>query len=192
MKRILKITILLMAVLLLAGCSGQSREDEELITITLPESLHKYCGKTADEVYASLLNAGEEYYTEAEVRGEDLILRMTEEQRQFHIKENNEYIEELLSVLYEADPAYRFEGDENYVNLTYYFDENISDFTDTQAVYAVSCMYAMNYILENNTTDWHVHIEIYNCHNGNLVVDMDLPEETVVIGPKQWEASYEE
>ena len=200
MKKFLTAILLCCAMVL---CSCQSaKSTEETRKITLPVSYMVFStGKAEDsdeylesveETVEVIKALGPEYITDVTVLDGSLVLEVTEKQRDKLIEWNNEKMAEWVDPLLKADPLYSFTGSEDYTEATFYYDEKCSALVALKAIGAASGGYAFNNILINDTTDWNVHLRIYNCHTNRIVVDVNIPEEQAVLNDEVWAASYEE
>ena len=200
MKKFLTAILLCCAMVL---CSCQSAKNvEEARKITLPVSYMVFStgkAENSDEYLESVEETvevikalGPEYITDVTVLDGSLVLEVTEKQRDKLIEWNNEKMAEWVDPLLKADPLYSFTGSEDYTEATFYYDEKCSVIVALKAIGAASGGYAFNNILINDTTDWNVHLRIYNCHTNRIVVDVNIPEEQAVLNDEVWAASYEE
>ena len=200
MKKFLTAILLSCAMVL---CSCQSAKNvEETRKITLPVSYMVFStgkAENSDEYLESVEETvevikalGPEYITDVTVLDGSLVLEVTEKQRDKLIEWNNEKMAEWVDPLLKADPLYSFTGSEDYTEATFYYDEKCSALVALKAIGAASGGYAFNNILINDTTDWNVHLRIYNCHTNRIVVDVNIPEEQAVLNDEVWAASYEE
>ena len=85
---------------------------------------------------------------------------------------------------------YKYIPDGSYEKLILYFDENISSTIEAKTILGIASNYGMNYMLLNNTTDWNVQIEIFNCHTYKVVASVSVPNGEVSYGAEEWEESY--
>lgn len=184
------IAALLLLCSLLCGCAGVEEESTEICII--PVSYWAFSGMTPEEGVESFESLEEGYYTSVEVVEEGVQLELTKQQRDKLIQRNNEFIEELAEKFLSCNEEYRYVPDESYHQLAFYFDEKIPMITHVFSVYGIACTYGMNDILLNHTQDWSVDVSIYNCHTDQLVVSVQIPNESVTYGDEEWAKSYEE
>ncbi len=189
MKKIKMIAVLFSVLVLLSGCAKQAPKTE---TYIIPTSYWTYTSTTPEEAVETFYDLGEEYYTDVKIVDEGVQAELTDAQRDRLIQRNNDYIKKLVTEYETYNSEYRYVPDENYQKVDFYFDEKIPNLLHAATVYNVAAGYGLNYILQNNTTDWHVDISIYNCHTDQLVVSINAPYETVSYGPAEWAASYNE
>ena len=188
------LVIFLLLTCILCSCSqpnhikGTSRIEETSVYI-VPNSYFEYTGTDVSEAVDSYIELGAEYCTHAEVVDEGMKLELTPTQRDNLVRKNNEFISEL-EASFESNPLYSYIPDENYKQVTFFFDENISTLTQFNAVLGVVAGYGLNYILINNTTEWNVYLVINNCHTGKEVMHANIPSETISYGKEEWEESY--
>lgn len=189
MKKLTALFLAVMALLSVTGCGIGAPKTE---TYVIPESYWEYAGTTPEKAVESFEKLGTDYYTTAQVVEDGVQVELTTEQRDRLVQRNNEYNEKLIADFLDYDSDYRYVPDETYQKLSFYFDEKIPPFLHVKTVYNLVAGYGMNYILQNNTTDWNVELSVYNCHTEKLVVKANCPYETVTCGPEEWKASYNE
>ncbi len=163
---------------------------EEVLKITVPESYFVYTGSDPESEAIACVEMGLDYCTDAWAEESTMIIELTEIQRDNFIKRNDEYGEELRTSFLELDENYKFEGSEDYTNITFYCDEKVAIMSLVEAMYGTTSQYALNYILRNNSNDWCVHIKIVNYHTNKVVAEGDLPNDEITIGANEWAASY--
>lgn len=163
---------------------------EEIFTITIPESYFTFTNTQIDENIDSLKKLGNEYITNVKKENNTIILQMTESQKNNLIERNNKYIETLLNNFSNANEKYHYEFNSDFSELTYYFDENLSDTMQIKTVFGVAASYALNNILKTNNQNWSIHIKIINCHTNKTVAEGTIPEDTIKYGKQEWENSY--
>lgn len=117
-------------------------------------------------------------------------LELTDEQLKNLVQRNDNFVDELAKQFASSNNMYKYVLDESYEKLTLYFDENISSTLQVKTILGIASNYGMNYLLLNSTSDWNVQIEIFNCHTDNLVVSVNIPDEEISYGAKEWEESY--
>lgn len=190
MRRNLCLVLLLILCFAFSGCTQTQQSDLQTETYLLPNSYFEFTGSDIEEAVESCLALGKEFCTDAKVTNEGMQLVLTKTQLENLVKRNDDFIAELEEGFMNANDLYRCELDESYKNLTLYFDENISSTMQVKTILGIASNYGMNYMLQNNTTDWNVKIEIYNCHTDKLVVSVNVPDEEISYGAKEWEESY--
>lgn len=189
MKKDRIIAGLLLLIVLACGCADKTPKTE---TYIIPETFWGYTGTSPEEGAESFRELGNDYYTDVKVVDRNVEVELTEEQRENIIRRNDEYIAELAEDFEKYDSEYRYVGDENYQKLDFYFDEKIPDILHVKTVFGISGTYGLNYVLKNHDTQWQVDLKIYNCHTNNVVVTVEIPNETATYGPEEWQASYGE
>ena len=192
MKRKLAMILILALACILTGCAKTSQNSLKTEMYILPNSYLVFNGMEPDEAAKSCMELGEEFCTDVKVVSEGIQLELTEEQLNNLIMKNNRFIDELAEKFTSSNSMYRYETDETYQKLTLYFDENISGMLQIKTIMGIASSYAMNYMLLNNTKEWQVEIEIYNCHTNKLVASVKIPGEEMTYGAKEWEESYKE
>lgn len=160
---------------------------EKPVEITIPANYYTYIGSSADEAVKTYTKMGEDYCLKAKNVNGDVLLRVTKEQRENLIKQNNEKIEMMLASYYKEDSRYKFESGDA---LVYRYDEKCDTMVEQKAIVGVISLYGLNYILENNKTDWKVNVEVYNCHNDKLIQKATAPNDVVMVKYDQWLESY--
>lgn len=180
---------LLIAVLILCsgGCAGEPADGEQLTEIIIPQSYLQFTGADADDT----AEAYREYCEESEIRESDVVLKVTDEQKDDIIEMNQDFIDRTLSDFKDENPEYSYELAEDYNRIVYAYDENIDNVLQAQLLMGVTSMYALNGIIKNNIVDWSVEITIENCHTGKIVAHGELPENTLTFGENEWRESYE-
>lgn len=180
---------LFVAVLILCsgGCSREPAAFKELTEIIIPASYLQFVGADAEDTAESY----QEYCADAEVRDTDVVLEVTDSQKDDIIQMNQEFIDRTLDEFKDENPEYSYELAEDYSGIVYAYDENIDSLVQAQLLMGVTSMYALNGIIENNTVDWSIEIIIENCHTGKIVAHGELPEDTVTFGESEWRDSYE-
>lgn len=194
-----KINVLLCICILLcfSACTKEIYADvmptdaEEVYEIVIPKTLQQLCNQSSEEMRDDFINLGEDYCTDCIVRENEVYLYVTEEQKQKLVNRFNGYIDGWIEEFLNLNDSYRFECDEKYQSVTYYYDEKMDKSYEFTAVYAVVTNYAMNYVLTTNDPDWNVHFKIYNCHTNKLVAEGDVAYEKVSWDDEDWARSYE-
>ena len=187
MKRNIFMTMIL-SLVFLCGCSAE--KTEEVKTYIVPESYFTYTGTDPAEDVEFMNGKGAEYSMSAKVSEGNLVLELTDSQRDAFVQRNNEFIDQLANSLLSTSEYYKFVKDENYKKVDFYFDELASPMAQVQAVFGAASGYRLNQILINNTTDWHVEVNIYNCHTGKAVMSVVIPEGEASYGQEEWINSY--
>lgn len=197
MKKRIVIFVMLIFLTLFYGCNNQPvnrnkpTTDDKLYTITIPESYYTYTGTDPSEDSKTSKELGDAYCTDAIVSGKNLIIKVTDTQRKNLIKRNNDYIDKLVGQLLDINSKYKYTGDDEYKELSFYIDENLPANVHLKTIYGTAIGYGLNYILENNSTDWSVHLTIYNYHTGKKVAEGNLPQDTISYGAEEWKKSYD-
>lgn len=184
------VIILVLICCLLSSCSRSGSDNENTETYIIPCSYFEFTGSEISDVVASCKSLGEAYCTEATEVPEGMRLKLTDSQLENLVQRNNEFINDLAENLENSNDSYRFVMDDSYKNLTLYFDENISSTLQVKTILGIASNYGMNYMLLNNTAEWNVQIEIFNCHTNKPVVSVNIPDEEISYGEKEWEQSY--
>ena len=174
----------------LSACSRSVPNDGNTETYIIPCSYFEFTGSEISDAVASCLSLGDAFCTEAKEVPEGMQLKLTDKQLENLIQRNNEFIKDLADKLEDSNSLYKFVMDDSYKNLTLYFDENIPSTLQVQTILGIASYYGMNYMLLNNTVEWNVQIEIFNCHTNKLVASVNIPDEEISYGAKDWEESY--
>lgn len=170
-----------------SGCAGSSTESEVVTEIVIPASYLQFVGADAKDAAESY----REYCTDSEVRDTDVVLEVTDSQKDDIIQMNQDFIDRTLDEFKDGNPEYSYELADDYSSIVYAYDEKINASLQAQLLMGVASMYALNGIIKNNTTEWSVKITIENCHTGKTVAHGELPEDTVSFGKNEWGKSYE-
>ena len=180
---------LLISILILCswGCVGEPVATEKLTEIVIPASYLQFAGADAEDTAESY----REYCTDSEVRDTDVVLEVTDSQKDNIIQMNQDFIYRTLDEFKDGNPEYSYELADDYSSIVYAYDEKIDASLQAQLLMGVTSMYALNGIIENNTSEWSVEIAIENCHTGKTVAHGILPEDTVEFGESEWRESYE-
>lgn len=186
----------LSAVLILScvGCGGtidvtadETTIQESTEEITIPASYLNFISANANETAEGY----EEYCTKAEVQGQDVILKVTEQEKKDILEMNQDFADDVLEDFKSEDPEYSYVLKEDFGGVVYSYDENIESGVEARLLMGVTAMYALNNMIEENSSDWSVEVTIENCHTGNIVATGVLPQDTISFGESEWEASYE-
>lgn len=183
------ITCLLIPVMILCyvGCASEPEEQEKVTEIIIPQSYLTFVDAGAEDTAQSY----REYCMDSEVKNADVVLRVTESQKEDIFQMNQDYIDKTLKKFTDENPEYSYQLSEDYSSIVYTYDENIDEFLQTQLLMGVTSMYALNGIIDNNTADWSVEITIKNCHTNKIVAQGKLPKDTLSFGEDEWKESYE-
>ena len=174
-------------ILCLGGCAGSPEELEGVTEIVIPASYLQFVGADAEDTAESY----REHCTDSEVRDTSVVLDVTDRQKNDIIQMNQEFIDKVLDEFQNKNPAYSYELADDYSSIVYTYDENLDSFLQAELLMGITSMYALNGIIENNTTEWNVKVTIENCHTGKTVAHGELPEDTVSFGKSEWIKSYE-
>lgn len=185
----------LSAVLILScvGCGGtidvtadETTIQESTEEITIPASYLNFISADANETAEGY----EEYCTKAEVQGQDVILKVTEQEKKDILEMNQDFADDVLEDFKSEDPEYSYVLKEDFGGVVYSYDENIESGVEARLLMGVTAMYALNNMIEEKSSDWSVEVTIENCHTGNIVATGVLPQDTISFGESEWEASY--
>lgn len=171
----------------LSGCAGKSEDTENLTEIVIPESYLQFTGADPEETAESY----QEYCTNAEVSGADVVLEVTDKQKDNIMQMNQSFIDKTLEKFKDENTDYSYEMDENYASIVYAYDENIDAYLQAQLLMGVTSIYVLNRMIENTTSEWSVEVTIENCHTGKTVAHGELPEDTLTFGESEWRESYD-
>lgn len=179
--------LILILVLCSGGCAGEPADTEQLTEIVIPASYLQFADADAEDTAESY----REYCTDSKVRDTDVVLEVTDSQKDDIIQMNQDFIDRTLDEFKDGNPEYSYELADDYSSIVYAYDEKIDASLQAQLLMGVTSMYALNGIIENNTSEWSVEIAIENCHTGKTVAHGILPEDTVSFGESEWRESYE-
>lgn len=191
MRRKLSLVLLIICIVL-TGCSTGQSKKSKTETYIIPNSYFRFTGLEAAEAVESCLELGNDFCSNAKEISEGMQLELTAEQLNNFIERNDEFVDELVKQFTSSNSLYKCVLNESYEKLTLYFDENISSTMQVKTILGIASNCGMNYMLLNNTTDWNVNIEIINCHTGKLVASVNIPDEEISYGAKEWAASYDD
>lgn len=172
------------------GCSQSQQNSSKPEVYILPNSYFEFTGSEVDEAVKSCLELGDEFCTTAKAIPDGMQLELTDEQLNNLVQRNNDFVDELVKQFTSSNNMYKCVLDDSYKKFMLYFDENLSSTIQVKTILGIASNYAMNYMLLNNTTDWNVQIEILNCHNDKPVISVNIPDEEISYGAKEWEESY--
>ena len=189
MKRIF-LPIILVICCVLSGCSHSQQNSSKTEIYIIPNSYFEFTGSEVDEAVESCLELGDDFCTTAKVIPDGMQLELTDEQLNNLVQRNDNFVDELVNQFTSSNNMYKCVLDDSYKKLTLYFDENLSSTIQVKTILGIASNYGMNYMLLNNATDWNVQIDILNCHNGKPVVSVNIPNEDISYGAKEWEESY--
>ena len=186
-REIISGLLILILVLCSGGCSGELADTEQLTEIVIPASYLQFVGADAEDTAESY----REYCTDSEVRDMDVVLEVTDSQKDDIMQMNQDFIDKTLDEFMDGNPEYSYELADDYSSIVYSYDDKIDASLQAQLLLGVTSMYALNGIIENNTSEWSVEIAIENCYTGKTVAHGILPEDTVSFGESEWRESYE-
>ena len=189
MRRILFFIILVICVMF-SGCSQSQQSSSTTEIYIIPNSYFEFTGSEAAEAVESCLELGNDFCTDAKEIPEGMQLELTDKQRNNLIQRNDAFADELAQQFTSSNSMYRYISDGSYKKLILYFDENISSVIEVKTILGIASSYGMNYMLQNNTTDWNVQIEIFNCHTNKLVASVNIPDGEISYGAEEWGKSY--
>lgn len=189
MKRVL-LPIILVICCVLSGCSHSQQNSSKTAKYIIPNSYFEFTGSEVDEAVESCLELGDDFCTTAKVTPDGMQLELTDEQLNNLVQRNDNFVDELVNQFTSSNNMYKCMPDDSYKKLTLYFDENLSSTIQVKTILGIASNYGMNYMLLNNTTEWNVQIDILNCHNNRPVVSVNIPNEEISYGAKEWEESY--
>lgn len=179
--------LILILILCSGGCVGEPTDTEKMTEIVIPASYLQFAGADAEDTAESY----REYCTDSDVRDMDVVLEVTDSQKDDIMQMNQDFIDKTLDEFKDVNSEYSYELADDYSSIVYTYDEKIDASLQAQLLMGVTSMYALNGIIENNTAEWSVKITIENCHTGKTVAHGELPEDTVSFGESEWRESYE-
>lgn len=185
------VTVLLACTLFLVNRhlgNDKSGTKGDIIEITIPKNYYTYIGTSTEDAVETYNKMGNDFCKSAHVINGNVVIKVTETQRKNLIKQNDDKIKTILAEYQRANKKYVFEEKEG--TLIYRYDEKLNAMTEQKAIVAVVSLYGLNYILENNKTDWKVNVEVYNCHNDKLIQKATAPNDVVMVKYDQWLESY--
>lgn len=196
MKRMICTLLCLCILFCFSSCAKNTVSDilptnAEVYEIIIPDSLLNISGISELEYIASFDNETHDVYTDVQLVDDEVILYLTDIQRQNLINQVKDTIDIILEDYYQSNPDYKFMGDKNYQSITFSYDENISERLETTVLGAVFAKYAYLNVLEHKDPNWKIHLQIYNCHTNKLVIEGDLEKERVSWSQDDWARSYE-
>lgn len=162
------------------------------MTITIPDAAAFYSGSDLQEIADEMKELGSDYCTDARAVDGLLILELTEKQRDNLVEKNNAFIHQLMDPFFDSDPSYSFEASEDYSELTFYYDEKLPKAIEATAVFGVVGAYGYNHTLMSKTSDWSIHVKIFNCHTKKLAFDNWISYGESDKCDIDWEGSYVE
>ena len=178
--------------LVFSSCVTQvDNQSDTISTIIIPRSMLQFTGIEQDEYIESFYSNYNDIYTEVKAEGEDIVVSMTEPQRQNFIKQIERIIDNSLEDYYNNNPKYKFHGSSDYKKAEFYYDEKLSFSGEGLALIGVVGEYGLMQLLTDNTGDWNVEVKVYNCHTGKLVGEGTAPHERLGWTSEDWSKSYE-
>ena len=172
MKKVLCCMCSLFILLFFSSCVTQVKNQSDSIsTIIIPASYIRFCGIEQDEYIESYPL---EQCIGIKADGEDVVINMTESQRQNIINQTEQFIDDFLEDYYKYNSEYKFHGSDDYKKAEFYYDEKFS-FSEMGSILGVLGEYGQMQLLTNNSGDWNVEVKIYNCHTGKLVSEGTVP-----------------
>ena len=192
MKKVLFCMCFIFILLVFSSCVTQvNNQSDSISTMTIPHSLIRFCGLEKDEFIESFSSNHNDIYTEVKVEGEDVVVSMTEPQRQNFIKQTERIIDNSLDDYYNYNSEYKFHGSSDYKKVEFYHDEHLRKLDEETAILKVVSQYAQMQLLTDNTRDWNVEVKVYNCHTGKLVGEGTAPHDHLRWTSEDWSKSYE-
>lgn len=196
MKRMICTLLCLCILFCFSSCAKNTVSDTlptnaEVYEIIIPNSLLSISGISELEYIASFDNETHDVYTDVQLIDDEVILYLTDTQRQNLINQVKDTIDIILEDYYQCNTNYSFIGDDDYKSITFIYDENISESLETKVLGAVFAKYAYLNVLEHKDPNWKIHLQIYNCHTNKLVIEGDLEKERVSWSQDDWARSYE-
>ena len=196
MKRMICTLLCLCILFCFSSCAKNTVSDilptnAEVYEIIIPNSLLSISGISELEYIASFDNETHDVYTDVQLVDDEVILYLTDIQRQNLINQVKDTIDIILEDYYQCNTNYSFIGDDDYKSITFIYDENISENLETKVLGAVFAKYAYLNVLEQKDPNWKIHLQIYNCHTNKLVIEGDLEKERISWSQDDWARSYE-
>ena len=200
-----KIGILFLILLLFvcSACSGKTQPDlnedhgnraalEEQETIAeyvIPASLLDFAQNDAEKAAADF----SEVCTGVKIKEGDLILEVTEAQREDLLQHYEEEIQDVLKSLTEKDDKYSCHLGDDYDEILFSIDEKVTEFPVMvgKLFLLLPVSYGIKGILETGDSDWSMRLMVQNCHTGHIVAEGIVPDEKIAFGAEDWEDSYE-
>ena len=97
MKKVLFCMCFIFILLVFSSCVTQvNNQSDTISTIIIPASYIRFCGIEQDEYIESFYSNYNDIYTEVKAEGEDIVVNMTEPQRQNFIKQTEQFIDKFL------------------------------------------------------------------------------------------------
>lgn len=190
MKRMLKNTFLgllaLAAAVMAAGCSNFTGADKTE-KIVLPSYFEQEQAEATVQDFEAMVG---EYLTDVYAEDGRIVLVLTEQQKEAYMDYNHERAVELAEIFCAQNSAYGLEISEDYAIVQFRYDEYYDSQPTAQGMAVVHHCY-LNRGLLTDGEDWRVTLEHINCHTGNLIKSITLPDQlTLTITPEEWQASY--
>lgn len=183
MKKVFKLVLVVM-MLCCGACLGN--KEPETTTITIPESLLTFAN-TDIEVQ---LEGCKKYATDAKIVGKDIVMEVTDDERNEMLQMHKEFADELIKEMEEVNSDYKCTLSPDFKSVIFEFDEKLSLHMQAKTMLGVSFSQIMQWILTNNDPNWNFKVTVKNCHTGKIVAECVLPEDNFFIGEKEWAASY--
>lgn len=192
MKKVLCCMCFTFILLFFSSCVTQvNNQSDSISTMIIPRSFLRFTGVEQDEFIESFSSNYNDIYTEVKAEGEDVVVSMTELQRQNFIKQNERDTDSALEDYYSYNSKYKFCGSDNYKKVEFYHDEHLPKLDEGATILWVVSGYGLMQLLTNNSGDWSVEVEVYNCHTGKLVAEGTAPHEHLGWTSEDWTRSYE-
>ena len=192
MKKVLCCMCFIFILLFFSSCVTQvNNQSDSISTMNIPHSLIRFCGLEQDEFIESISSNHNDIYTEVKAEGEDVVVSMTESQKQNLIKQTEQIIDNSLEDYYNFSPEYRFYGSNDYKKVEFYHDEHLRKLDEEIAILKVASQYAQMQLLMDDSEDWSVEVKVYNCHTGKLVAEATVPHDHFRSTSEDWTRSYE-
>lgn len=131
MKRMICTLLCLCILFCFSSCAKNTVSDilptnAEVYEIIIPNSLLSISGISELEYIASFDNETHDVYTDVQLIDDEVILYLTDTQRQNLINQVKDTIDIILEDYYQCNTNYSFIGDDDYKSITFIYDENIS------------------------------------------------------------------
>ena len=149
--------------------------EEETVSVTIPASFLHFTGVDAQETADSYLDYCENAYVEEG----NVILNLTEKQKEDIQEMNEDYIEEVLGELQETDEKYSCQLSDDYGSVTYTYDADIGQMLQAKLLLGVTSMHALNGMLENGGGNWNIEVTVVSSQTGETVGHGVLPGDEI-------------
>jgi len=163
-----------------------TEEKSETKIITIPASYFEFINSEAEDAAKGYAD----YCESSKLDNGNVVIEVTDTQREYLINTNREFIEGILNDFYAANDKYSCDMSESYNYITFIYDENIDSFLQGRVLAGITSMHVLNGILETENSDWNLKITVKNCHTGNVVAEGILPEEGLKFNVEEWKQSY--